>query len=53
MLSIAAAARIERQAAADTETDSNPTCAAGNFAIYVDLSENKLKKCVNGAVTDL
>ncbi len=36
-----------------TESDTNPTCAAGNFNIYADLSENKLKKCVNGSVTDL
>lgn len=36
-----------------TESDTNPTCAAGNFNIYADLSENKLKKCVNGSATDL
>lgn len=35
------------------ESDTNPSCAAGDFNIYADLSENKLKKCVNGAVTDL
>ncbi len=36
-----------------TESDTNPACAAGNFTIYADLSELKLKKCTNGAVTDL
>lgn len=36
-----------------TESDVNPTCAAGNFNIFADLSENKLKKCVNGSATDL
>jgi hypothetical protein len=36
-----------------TESDSNPTCASGNYSIYADLSENKLKKCVNGSATDL
>lgn len=35
------------------ESDTNPTCAAGNFNIYADLSENKLKKCQNGTTTDL
>lgn len=35
------------------ESDTNPTCAAGNFTIYADLSENKLKKCVNGSASDL
>lgn len=35
------------------ESDTNPTCAAGNYTIYADLSENKLKKCVNGSATDL
>lgn len=36
-----------------TESDTNPTCASGNFNIYADLSENKLKKCMNGSATDL
>jgi hypothetical protein len=35
------------------ESDTNPTCSAGNFSIYADLSENKLKKCVNGSASDL
>lgn len=35
------------------ESDTNPTCAAGNFNIYADASENKLKKCQNGTATDL
>jgi hypothetical protein len=35
------------------ESDTNPACAAGNFSIYADLSENKLKKCTNGSATDL
>jgi hypothetical protein len=35
------------------ESDTNPTCSSGNFNIFADLSENKLKKCTNGTVTDL
>jgi hypothetical protein len=35
------------------ESDTNPTCAAGNYNVYVDLSEGKFKKCVNGTVTDM
>lgn len=35
------------------DSDTNPTCAAGNYAIYADLSEGKLKKCTNGSATDL
>jgi hypothetical protein len=35
------------------ESDTNPSCAVGAFNIYADLSENKLKKCVNGSLTDL
>ena len=31
------------------ESDTNPTCAAGNYNIYADTSETQLKKCVNGA----
>ncbi len=36
-----------------TESDTNPTCAAGNYTIYADTSDAKLKKCTNGSVTDL
>lgn len=36
-----------------TESDTNPSCASGNFNIYADLSENKLKKCMNGTTSDL
>ncbi len=36
-----------------TESDTNPSCAAGNFTIYADLSENKLKKCENGVASDV
>lgn len=36
-----------------TESDTNPTCAAGNYTVYADLSETKLKKCTNGVVSDL
>lgn len=36
-----------------TDSDTNPTCAAGNYNIYADLSETKLKKCQNGTVSDL
>lgn len=35
------------------ESDTNPTCAAGNYNIYADLSETKFKKCTNGVATDL
>ena len=35
------------------DSDTNPTCAAGNYNIYADLSETKLKKCTNGVATDL
>jgi filamentous hemagglutinin len=35
------------------ESDTNPTCAVGNYNIYADQSENKLKKCINGSATDL
>jgi hypothetical protein len=34
-------------------SDSNPTCAAGDYKIYADLSEAKLKKCQNGTVSDI
>ncbi len=36
-----------------TDSDTNPTCGAGNYSIFADLSETKLKKCVNGTVSDL
>ncbi|HMS23386.1 MAG TPA: hypothetical protein PKB09_01085 [Candidatus Saccharibacteria bacterium] len=36
-----------------TESDTNPTCAAGNYNIFSDASESKLKQCVNGTVSDL
>lgn len=35
------------------ESDTNPACAAGNFNIYADASENKLKACQNGTASDL
>lgn len=36
-----------------TESDTNPSCATGNYNIYADTSEAKLKKCQNGTATDL
>jgi len=36
-----------------SESDTNPTCASGNYTIYADTSEGKLKKCQNGTITDL
>ncbi len=36
-----------------TDSDTNPTCVVGEYKIYADTSEAKLKKCVNGTVTDL
>lgn len=35
------------------ESDTNPSCSAGDYKIYADLSETKLKKCQDGTVTDL
>jgi hypothetical protein len=35
------------------ESDTNPTCAAGNYSIFADTSEAKFKKCVNGVATDM
>lgn len=35
------------------DSDTNPACAAGNYNIYADLSETKLKKCQNGTATDI
>lgn len=36
-----------------TDSDTNPTCSAGDYIIYADLSETTLKKCVNGSVSDM
>jgi hypothetical protein len=36
-----------------TDSDTNPSCAAGDYKIYADTSDNRLKKCQNGVVTDL
>lgn len=36
-----------------TESDTNPTCASGNYTIFADTSEAKLKKCQNGVASDL
>lgn len=35
------------------DSDTNPTCGAGNYNIFADLSETTLKKCVNGVATVL
>ena len=35
------------------DSDTNPTCSAGEYKIYADLSETTLKKCVNGTTSDL
>lgn len=34
-------------------SDTNPSCAVGDYTAYVDLSEAKWKKCTNGVLTDL
>ena len=36
-----------------TDSDTNPACNSGDFLIYADTSENKLKKCQNGTAADL
>ena len=36
-----------------TDSDTNPTCAAGDYLVYADLSETTLKKCLNGVLSDL
>lgn len=36
-----------------TESDTNPTCAAGDYSLYADTSEARIKKCVNGVATDI
>lgn len=33
------------------ESDTNPTCAAGDYILYADLSETVLKKCEDGVVS--
>ncbi len=33
------------------ESDTNPTCAAGNYNIYADLSDTRLMACVNGTAS--
>ena len=47
------AVRVTNGGVEFNESDANPTCAADNFNIYADLSEQKLKKCVDGVATDL
>ncbi len=36
-----------------TESDTNPSCASGDYKIYADTSETQIKKCVNGVATNL
>ena len=36
-----------------TESDTNPACASGNYTLYADASEAKIKKCVNGVASVL
>lgn len=36
-----------------TESNTNPSCSSGNYTIYADTSEAKLKKCENGTPSDL
>lgn len=36
-----------------TDSDTNPSCAAGDYKIYADTSDGRLKKCQNGTVSDL
>jgi len=33
--------------------DTNPACTANVYGVYADLSEQRLKKCQNGTLTDL
>lgn len=35
------------------ESDTNPPCSTGNYAIYADASETAIKKCTNGVLSDL
>jgi hypothetical protein len=37
----------------EAATGNGPACAAGNYNIYADSTESKLKKCVNGVVSDI
>jgi len=32
---------------------TNPSCAAGNFYIWANSTDNRLKKCQNGTISDL
>lgn len=36
-----------------TASDTNQSCAAGNYGLYADLSETRWKKCENGTVSNL
>jgi hypothetical protein len=36
-----------------TESDTNPTCGDENYNIFADASEHKLKKCVDGVISDI
>lgn len=36
-----------------TPSDTNPSCSSGNYRIFADSSETKLKKCQDGNITDL
>lgn len=36
-----------------TASDTNPSCGAGEYRIYADLSEGKLKKCQDTTLSDL
>lgn len=36
-----------------TDSDTNPTCSAGEYKIYADTSEATLKKCINGTASNL
>ncbi len=42
---------VEFDALELTEDDTNPTCAAGNYNLYADLSETAIKVCQNGTAT--
>jgi hypothetical protein len=35
------------------DSDTNPACAAGDYKIYADTSDARLKKCQDGVVSDL
>lgn len=35
------------------EEATNPTCAAGDYRIWANSADTKLKKCQNGTITDL